>query len=94
MKLEKMQPGMKLYDRRKHRMGNTKVMTIGEWPVVIVSVDIPGQCVVAKWNYNPERCYYRKEAEKWSAWSMFDKDVEVTRGMCEQVTKVVRRKKT
>lgn len=58
IKIEKLQPGMIVYDLHKHKMGNTVVMTWSVWKVEIIEVDVPNLKVVASWNGNPPQNYY------------------------------------
>lgn len=67
MKIEKLQPGMTVYDVHRHKLGNTTISSVGVWEVVIVSVDTEYQSVVARWNGNKERTYYRNTWSKWRA---------------------------
>jgi hypothetical protein len=46
-------------------MGNTTLRSVGVWEVQIVSVDPLTETVVAKWNWNPQKTYYRREWSKW-----------------------------
>lgn len=65
MKLEKLQPGMTVYDVGRTKMGNTTLSTVSVWGVHIVSVDAEKKTVVARWNGNPERTYYSGTWSKW-----------------------------
>ena len=63
MKLEKLKPGMVVYDVHSHRFGNTMLRTVGVWEVRIVSVDAAARVVTASWNGNPPQIYRR-----WACW--------------------------
>lgn len=67
MKLEKLKPGMIVYDVHKTQMGNTTMRTVGVWPVHIVSVDVENQTVEARWNHNPVQKYRGRAIGKWRA---------------------------
>jgi hypothetical protein len=65
MKIDKLQPGMIVYDVHKYRMGNTMISTVGVWPVQIIDVDKGKSIVTASWNGNPPKRFYRIEWSKW-----------------------------
>lgn len=65
MKLEKLQPGMTVYDVGRTKMGNTTLSTVSVWGVHVVSVDANKKTVVARWNGNAERTYYPGTWSKW-----------------------------
>lgn len=67
MRIEKLKPGMVVYDVHSHRAGNTSMRTIGVWPVEIVAVDVARGIVAAKWNYNRTEEYTKR---KWSKWRL------------------------
>jgi len=67
MKLEKLQPGMVVYDVHSTRMGNTTLRTLGVWLIRIVSIDADRRTCVASWNGNTPRTYYESEISKWKA---------------------------
>lgn len=67
MNIEKLQPGMIVYDVSRGKMGNTTISTVRVHPVRIISVDAECRTVVASWNYNPEKKCYSREYEKWRA---------------------------
>lgn len=67
MKIEKLKPGMIVYDVGRQRMGNTTQSTVAVWPVEIVSVDADGQGVIARWNNNPARWCGAHSVSKWRA---------------------------
>lgn len=66
MKLEKLKPGMVVWDCHSHRMGNTTLKSLGTWTVRIISVDLERRFVEASWNGNPPRKFYRD----WSKWRL------------------------
>ncbi|SRR6266851_2574006 len=86
MKFERIKPGMVLYERHKHRMGNTTLRTLGEWSVRIVSIDEHG--AMASWNGNAPQRWFRNKLEKMTTWSMHDDCAEVVRGMFDCVVSV------
>jgi hypothetical protein len=65
VKIEKLQPGMTVYDVGRTKMGNTTLSTTLVWDVYIVSVDVEKKTVVARWNGNQERTYYFRTWSKW-----------------------------
>jgi hypothetical protein len=65
MQIEKLQPGMVVYDVGRRRMGNTTINSVAVWQITIVSVDASMGTVRARWNYNPEKTYSRRD---WSTW--------------------------
>jgi len=65
MKIEKLIPGMIVYDCHKEKAGNTSIKTWGVWKICIISVDIETGTVVAKWNNNPARVYGESSWKKW-----------------------------
>lgn len=65
MKIEKLQPGMTVYDVAKTKMGNTTIRTVSVWPVQIKEVDLENRKVVASWNGNPDRTYYERSVSRW-----------------------------
>lgn len=67
MKFEKLQPGMKVYDVGKTKMGNTTLTTVSIWPVTIQSVDPETRTVMASWNGNQARKFYERSYSKWKA---------------------------
>lgn len=92
IKFEKIQPGMVLYDRRKHRMGNTTLKTIGEWPVRIISLDAAKRSAEVSWNGNRTQIYFARDLVRLSEWSMYDDCAEVTRGAWDCVVKVTKKR--
>lgn len=93
IKFEKIQPGMTLYDRHSHRMGNTTMKTIGEWPVRIISVDAEKRGAMASWNGNPARWYSERDLRKLHTWSMRDDCAEVVTGVWGSVVKVTKKRR-
>lgn len=67
MTIDKLKPGMTVYDVGRTTMGNTTLRTVSVWPVQIVIVDHEKGVVEARWNYNPPRKYYRRSWSKWRA---------------------------
>jgi len=65
MKLEKLKPGMTVYDVGKRKMGNTTLRTVMVWPVKIHEVDLQKREVIASWNCNPSRTFSERAAGKW-----------------------------
>lgn len=92
VRFEKIQPGMVLYDRHTHRMGNTTMKTIVEWEVRVISVDAEQRSAMVSWNGNSPRRYYEFQLRRLYDWSMFDDCAEVTRSVWGRVTKVTKKK--
>lgn len=67
MKIEKLQPGMTVYDVGRNKMGNTTLSTVRVWRVHIVSVDVEARKVVASWNSNQSKIYTEQTWSKWRA---------------------------
>jgi hypothetical protein len=67
MNINKLTPGMTVYDVGRVKMGNTTMRTIAVWHVRIISVDLASGTVVACWNSNPERKYRERQWKKWRA---------------------------
>ena len=65
MKIEKLKPGMTVYDAHKYKMGNTNISTVGIWTVYIIQVDHEKRTVTASWNSNPQKTYYERDWSKW-----------------------------
>jgi hypothetical protein len=67
MKLEKLKPGMTVYDVHSYKMGNTSLRTVGVWNVCIIEVDLDRRSVLASWNGNEPKRYPENMASKWRA---------------------------
>lgn len=65
MTIDKLKPGITVYDVGRSRMGNTTLRTVTVWTVRIVSVDVATNKVTARWNHNAERTYYQRSWSKW-----------------------------
>lgn len=65
MKIENLSAGQIVYDVGTTRMGNTSMRTVSVWLVRIEAVDVEAGVVVASWNGNKARSYYK---EAWSRW--------------------------
>lgn len=65
MKLEKLTPGMIVFDVGSHRMGNTALRTVAVWKVKIVSVDLEKRTVMASRNFNAPMRFYEQSWRKW-----------------------------
>lgn len=59
IKFEKIEPGMKLLDVHRTRMGNSTMSEWGLWYVKVISVDREKRTAVVSWNGN--------RPETWSA---------------------------
>lgn len=98
MKFEKIQPGMRLYDRHKRRMGNTMLRTLGEWDVRIIEVNAEKRKALVSWNGNRPEWWWPAQLERLKDWSMHDESVAVIeKGMltsqiirCRKLTKAER----
>lgn len=88
IKFEKIVAGMRLYDRHKHRMGNTTINTIGEWDVKVIEVHAAERCATVSWNGNRPEQWFEGALKSLSTWSMYDDDVVVERGIWDCVTRV------
>ena len=67
MKIEKLKPGMVVYDVGRHKMGNTTLSTVAVWLVQIISVDYIKGTVEASWNGNESRTYRQSHVTRWRA---------------------------
>ena len=65
MKIEKLLPGIIVYDVHKHKMGNTTISTVGVWPVHIIDVDTETMTVTASWSGNKSQKYHESTWSKW-----------------------------
>ena len=65
MKIEKLQPGMVVYDVGRTKMGNTTMSTVSVWSVRIVSIDVEARTVVASWNNNQNETFRERAWSKW-----------------------------
>lgn len=61
MKIEKIKAGTTLIDEHRHKMGNTTMSRLGEWPVLIVSVDLENRTAVVSWNHNRKQVYTERQ---------------------------------
>lgn len=59
IKFEKIQPGMRLWQRKKDRFGRPE-----SFPVFIKSVDPVARTARASWNYNPETTWHERQLVK------------------------------
>lgn len=64
IKFEKLQPGMRLLDVRRHKMGNTTLSEWGWWTVEILSINAAKQCATVRWNNNSPTEWPRHWLEK------------------------------
>lgn len=90
IKYEKIQPGMVLFQRRRYTMGNTTMKSVGEWPVKIIRLENGGALrgAIVSWNGNREHWWSERELTTLYDWSMYGKDVVVTKNICGSVIKV------
>ena len=65
MKIEKLQPGMVVYDIQRRGMGNTTMKTTSVFSVYIREVCASGRRVLASWNGNPPSWFYGRAVSKW-----------------------------
>lgn len=65
MKIEKLSPGMVVYDVHSYRMGNTTMRSMGVWRVRIASVDLDKQTCIASWNGNEPKKFWHRDISKW-----------------------------
>ena len=80
MTLDKLKPGMIVYDVTRYRMGNTTLRSVSVVLVRIISVDAETGRVTAIWNGNRERAYPMRI---WSKWRMTKPEL-VTTGVLGQ----------
>lgn len=64
MKLEKLEPGMVVWDVRKHNMGNTTVKTVSVYQVSIIEVNKEEGWFIYSWNGNNPRKGYEGQTAK------------------------------
>lgn len=65
MTLDKLKPGMLVYDVHSYRMGNTTLRSIGVWNVHIFAVDHESRTVQAMWNGNKSQIFRERQWSKW-----------------------------
>jgi len=65
MQIDKLAPGMVVFDVGRAKMGNTSRSTVAVWPVQIIAVDLEKRTVQASWNNNPSRTFSEKSWKKW-----------------------------
>lgn len=93
IKFEKIQAGMKLFQRSRGRMGNTTLTTIREHGVTILEVFPEKRCAKVSWNGNAPEIYRERDFANLYDWSMYDKSVaEIKRGVWDSVIKVTKKK--
>lgn len=85
IKFEKIKAGMTLYDRHRHRMGNTTLSDLGEWKVRVLEVDPHARKALVSWNNNFPAWWPGHRLSLLYSWSMYDPDVEVKRGLLGRV---------
>ncbi|WP_312740480.1 hypothetical protein [Cedecea neteri] len=64
MKLGKLEPGMVVWDVRKHNMGNTTVKTVSVYQVSIIEVNKDEGWFIFSWNGNKPQKGYEGAAAK------------------------------
>lgn len=64
IKFEKIEPGMRLLDVHRQKMGNTTMSQLGCWEVFIVSVDKDKRSAMVRWNGNPEERWFARQLQK------------------------------
>lgn len=92
--LEAVVTGATFYSRRRHKMGNTTLSTLGEWVVrVLEGWDPERGYAVVSWNGNRPERYYAHALKSLYAWSIYDtNEAEVVTGVWDRIVKVTRRK--
>ncbi len=65
MKLEKLKPGMVVFDLWRHKMGSTTIPTLSIVKVCIISIDPEKRTATAHWNYNDARTYGETKIARW-----------------------------
>lgn len=61
--INKLKPGLRVWDAHKVKAGNTTTSVMGCWSVTIQEVDTEKGTVFASWNGNPARTYYAKSGK-------------------------------
>jgi hypothetical protein len=64
IKFEKIEPGMRLLDVRRTKMGNTNMSRLGAWTVEIVSVDATARTAMVRWNGNAAELWNERQLTK------------------------------
>lgn len=65
MQLNKMEPGMTVYDVVRHKMGNTYLSSVDILEIKIISINIEKKTVIASKNYNKQNEYSERVWSKW-----------------------------
>lgn len=65
MVLNKLKPGIKVYDVKRATGLHFNMSKWSTWPVFIKEIDIENEMVFASWNGNPERWYNKHTWSKW-----------------------------
>jgi len=65
MKIDKLKPGITVYDVHSHKMGNTSMRTMGCWSVRIIETYPDTGTVKASWNSNGAQIYRERTWSKW-----------------------------
>lgn len=65
MTIDKLHPGLVVYDVGKTKLGNTSIRTTSVWSVHIVSVNKEKKTVEARWNNNPPQIFPQRRWSKW-----------------------------
>jgi hypothetical protein len=65
MKIKDLKPGQTVYSVIRHKMGNTRLSTIGVYPVEVVSIDEAAGIVMGQWNGNPPRSFLVNNLKGW-----------------------------
>lgn len=63
--MNKLVPGLVLYQVVRRKMGNTTLSTDATFPVRVISVDLMKRRVLASWNGNPPRLYTERQVLRW-----------------------------
>ena len=64
IKFERITAGMTLRDVHRHKLGNTTMSELGDWPVYVVSVDTKTRTAVVQWNGNREEVWSARKLER------------------------------
>lgn len=62
--ISKLKVGQILYDKHRHKMGNTTMTRWGVWTVVVTEIDPEFKWIKGRWNSNPEQTFYPKSVSR------------------------------
>jgi len=76
MRIDQLQPGQRVYNVIRRRMGNTTLRDTAVFSIVVKEIDPAGRWVLASWNSNPPEKFHATQVSKWKK----DKPVTVAIG--------------